>query len=316
MFQSLKQRLDSFIGAVKDASEHQISASTKIKAAVAGRAALTESDVEDTLWNLQTDLLQSDVSVETADHIVSRLRERLVGMEVGASTASDDIRKAVRAVLDETLTAKREVDLLASVRAGPKPFKILLLGVNGTGKTTTLAKLVKLLQSNGLSVVIAAGDTFRAGAIEQIQEHAARLSVKVISHPRGGDSAAVIYDAVEHAKARGIDVVLADTAGRMQSKANLMEELKKIVRVNKPDMTLFIGDALAGNDAIEQAVAFNDAVGFDAAILSKMDADAKGGSALSIVHATGKPIIYVGLGQRYEDLKAFDKDWFIKNILG
>jgi fused signal recognition particle receptor len=164
-------------------------------------------------------------------------------------------------------------------------------------------------------VVFAAGDTFRAGAIEQLQEHAKRLGVKVVSHQKGADSAAVIFDAVEHAKARGVDVVLADTAGRMQSKANLMDELKKIVRVNKPDMMLFIGDALAGNDAVEQAATFNEAVGFDAAILAKMDADVKGGSALSIVHATKKPIIYVGVGQGYDDLRRFDKEWFIGNLL-
>lgn len=316
MFDALKQRLNSFIGGLEDKGEHQISAVTKIKAAVAGSAKLTESDVEDVLWQLNTDLLQSDVSVDTADYIIEHLRVRLIGLEVTSGNASEAIRGVVKAVLEETLTPKAEVDLIGAIQAGPRPYKILLLGVNGTGKTTTMAKVAKLLIDNGFSVVFAAGDTFRAGAIEQIQEHAQRLGVKVVTHQRGADSAAVIYDAIEHAKARGIDVVLADTAGRMQSKANLMDELKKIMRVNKPDMTLYIGDALAGNDAIEQASAFNEAVGFDAAIIAKMDADAKGGSALSIVHATGKPIIYVGVGQKYGDLIRFDKGWYVSNIIG
>ncbi|MFH1054817.1 MAG: signal recognition particle-docking protein FtsY [Candidatus Altiarchaeota archaeon] len=315
MFEFLKQKLSSFVGGVKDTTEHQITAATKIKAAVTGKAKLTESDVEDTLWQLQTDLMQGDVSVETADYIIAELKKRLIGLEVTGGSASDEIKATVKSVLEETLTPKKEVNLIESVRNGPRPYKILLLGVNGTGKTTTMAKIARLLMDNGFSVVFAAGDTFRAGAIEQLQEHAQRLGVKIVSHKKGADSAAVIYDAIEHAKARNIDVILADTAGRMHSKANLMDELKKIIRVNKPDMTLFIGDALAGNDAIEQAATFDQAVGFDAAILAKMDADAKGGSALSIVHSTGKPIIYIGVGQKYEDLKEFDKNWFIGNLI-
>jgi fused signal recognition particle receptor len=314
MFESLKARLGSFVGAVNEAAHPQISAVTRIKAAVAGSAKLTEADIGDTVWQLQTDLMLNDVSVETADHIAGALRGRLVGLEVSGS-GREEIRSAVRGVLEETLTPKAEVDLLEAIRGGPRPYKIMLLGVNGTGKTTTMAKVARLLMDGGFSVVFAAGDTFRAGAIEQLEEHAKRLGVKVVSHQRGADAAAVFFDAVEHAKARGVDVVLADTAGRMQSKANLMEELKKIVRVNAPDMKLFIGDALAGNDATEQATVFNDAVGFDAAVLAKMDADVKGGSALSIVHATGRPIIYVGVGQGYEDLRKFDRKWFLDNLI-
>ncbi len=315
MFEALRERLGSFIGSVKDKAEPRLSAVTQVKAAVTGRATLTEADVSDTLWQLETGLLESDVSMETAEHIVGALRERLVGLQVSSGSAGEAVRAALRAGLLEALKPVKEVDLVASAKAGGKPFKVLVLGVNGTGKTTSMAKLARLLMDNGLSVVFAAGDTFRAGAIEQLEEHARRLGVRVVSHQRGGDSAAVLYDSVEHAAARGVDVVLADTAGRMQSKANLMEELKKVVRVYKPDMTLFVADALAGNDAVEQARTFNEAVGFDAAVLSKMDADAKGGSALSIVHATGKPVIYVGLGQGYGDLKKFDGNWFVDKIL-
>ena len=316
MFEALKQKLNLFVGSVKDKAEPRLSAVTKVKAAVAGRARLTEGDVEDTIWQLQTDLLQSDVAVETADHIAAELRSRLVGMEVAGGSAAEDIGNAVKAVLTEALTPERDVDLVESVRGGPRPYKIIFLGVNGTGKTTTMAKVARLLMDSGFSVVFAAGDTFRAGAIEQLQEHARKLGVEVIGHRKGADSAAVIYDAVEHAKARNIDVVLADTAGRMQSKTNLMDELKKIVRVNRPDLKIFVGDALAGNDAVEQARVFNDAVGFDAAILAKLDADVKGGSALSIAHATRKPIIYVGVGQGYGDLRRFDRGWFIGSIVG
>ncbi|MBD3388227.1 MAG: signal recognition particle-docking protein FtsY [Candidatus Altiarchaeales archaeon] len=316
MFDSLKQKLNFFMGDVKEKAEPKITASTKVKAAVTGKARLGEADVEDTLWQLQMDLMQSDVAVETAEHIVESLKEKLVGLEVSGRGISDDIRSCIRDVLEESLTPEREVTFLDSVRDGPRPYKVLFLGVNGTGKTTTMAKMAKLLLDNGFSVVFAAGDTFRAGAIEQLQQHAQNIGVNVISHQRGADSAAVIYDAVEHARARNIDVVLADTAGRMQSKTNLMDELKKIIRVNQPDMKLFIGDALAGNDAVEQAKTFNDEVGFEAAVLSKMDADVKGGGALSIVHSTHKPLIYVGVGQKYEDLREFDRSWFIDNILG
>jgi fused signal recognition particle receptor len=315
MFEGLRQKLNSFIGTVKEKTEPRLTASTQVKAALTGRVRLTESDLEDTLWQLQTDLMLADVSVETAEHIISQLKGRLVGMEFSKGAIGQEIRNALRSVLEETLRPKSEIDLIDAIKKGPKPFKILLLGVNGTGKTTTIAKLARLLADNKITVVLAAADTFRAAAIEQLQEHAQRLGIKVISHQRGADSAAVIFDAVEHAKARNIDVVLADTAGRMQSKANLMDELRKIVRVNSPDMTLFVGDALAGNDVTEQATTFNEAVGFDAAILAKMDADTKGGSALSIAHATGRPIIYVGVGQRYEDLRKFDVQWYIGNIL-
>ncbi len=314
MFDSLKNRLKSFVGGVEDRAQPRLTASTKVKAAVAGKAKLTGRDVEDLLERLQMDLIQSDVAVETAEYITSELERRLVGREVEAGRIPEAVKDAVRSVVGDTLTPEDELDFIESITSGPRPYRILFLGVNGTGKTTTMAKVARLLMDEGFSVVFAAGDTFRAGAIEQLQTHAERLGVKVVSHQKGADSAAVIYDAVEHAKARGIDVVLADTAGRMQSKANLMDELKKIVRVNSPDLKIFVGDALAGNDVVDQARAFNEAVGFDAAVLAKMDADVKGGSALSIVHESGKPIIYVGVGQGYGDLRPFDRKWFIDNL--
>jgi len=172
------------------------------------------------------------------------------------------------------------------------------------------------MQKRGLSCVLAAGDTFRAGAMEQLTLHAEKLGCKIIKHQEGGDPAAVAFDAVEHAKARKKDVVLIDTAGRMQTNTNLMDEMKKIRRVAKPDLVFFVGDALAGSDAVEQAKKFDAAVGIDGVILTKIDADAKGGAALSITKTIGKPIAYVSIGQEYEEFRKFDADWMVARIFG
>jgi fused signal recognition particle receptor len=190
----------------------------------------------------------------------------------------------------------------------------MFVGINGTGKTTVIAKLAYRLQKHGYSCVLAASDTFRAGAIEQLTLHSEKLGTKIIKHQAGGDPAAVAYDAVEHAKARKKDVVLIDTAGRMQTNANLMDEMKKIKRVSKPDIVIFVGDALSGSDAVEQAKRFDEAVGIDGVVLTKIDADAKGGAALSIAQTTGKPIAYVSFGQEYEEFRRFDADWMVARI--
>ena len=196
-----------------------------------------------------------------------------------------------------------------------EPFTILFLGINGTGKTTTVAKFAHLLRGSGYSVVVAAGDTHRAGAIEQLTEHADRVSVRVISQRYGADPAAVARDGALYAKAHHVDVLLIDTAGRMQTNQNLMEEMGKIVRVVRPDFKIFIGDSLAGNDAISQAQLFNKFTGFDGAILTKSDADTKGGAALSIAYTTNRPILYLGVGQEYKDLKRFDVGSFVDALI-
>lgn len=195
------------------------------------------------------------------------------------------------------------------------PVVIMLVGVNGTGKTTTTAKVAHRLSQQGRSVVLAAADTFRAGAIDQLAVHADRLGVRCIRSQRGGDAAAVARDAVESARARGEDVVIIDTAGRMQNKTNLMEELRKVHRVTQPHLVIFVADALAGNDAVTQAIEFQRMLSFDGAALCKLDTDAKGGAALSIAHATGRPIVLAGVGQGYDDLIDFDPAWFIDTIL-
>ncbi|MBD3262006.1 MAG: signal recognition particle-docking protein FtsY [Candidatus Altiarchaeales archaeon] len=314
MFGLLREKLSSFVGDVADNTQIKVSASTKIKSITSDSIVLSEKDLEDTLWEFNLNLLQADVSSETAEYLTQEIAENLRDRKIPKNRLKETIQDTLKSVLTQTLKTE-EIDLLENIKAGGKPYLILFLGVNGTGKTTTMAKLARKLMDENLDVVFAAGDTFRAGAIEQLKTHADKLDVKLVSHQRGADAAAVIYDAVEHAQAKNIDVVLADTAGRMQTNKNLMDELNKIVKVNKPDLTLFIGDSLCGNDAIKQAETFNELVGFDAAVLTKMDADSRGGAALSITHITGKPILYVGLGQSYEDLKPFEPEWFINQLI-
>ncbi len=318
MFRSLRKRLDSFIGKTEETVNKKIelTKTTRIKSIVSNKIRLSEGDLEGILWNLQMDLIRSDVAIETAEEILSNLRERLLDREIIKDKLDEFIRGALREVLLEIITPQEDIDFLEFISECEKPCKLIFVGVNGTGKTTTIAKVARYLMRNNLSVVLAAGDTFRAGAIEQISRHAQNLGVNTIKHQKGADAAAVIYDAIEHARSKGIDVVLADTAGRMQTNINLMDELRKITRVNKPHLSIFVGDALTGNDAVDQAKKFNDAIGVDAIILTKMDADAKGGSALSIVNETRRPIIFMGTGQNLEDLEEFDREWFVAEIIG
>lgn len=317
MFSSFRQKLKEFINRTEKSVDNEIKVSTetKIKGILTGKVKLSEKDIEDTLWKFQLDLIQSDVAVETTEYIIEKLREKLLGREIERNEIHKFIINSLRHVLKEALTPEGEIDLIELIKNSDKPYKIVFFGVNGSGKTTTIAKVANLFMKNNLKSVFAAGDTFRAGAIEQLKKHGENLGIKTISHQKGADSAAVIYDAIEHARAKEIDVVLADTAGRMQTNINLMDEMKKICRVNRPDLRIFVGDALTGNDAVEQAKRFNEEVGIDAVILTKMDANEKGGSAISITNETKKPIIFVGVGQGYDDLKEFDREWFLDRIL-
>jgi len=283
------------------------------------KSGLTEKDLDPIIWDLQLQLISNDVSVEVAERVCDELKKRLLGEEAARfGDRSQLVRDALRESIEAVLETGEQVDLLGLVSESKrleKPFTVMFVGINGTGKTTTIAKTARLLMDNGFTVVLASGDTYRAGAIEQIEEHARRLGVRVIKHQYGSDAAAVGYDAVEHARARGIDVVLIDTAGRMQTNRNLMDELRKVKRVVQPDLTVMILDSLIGNDATEQATTFNEHIGFDAAVLTKVDADAKGGSSLSVSYLTGKPVIFVGVGQEYGDLERFDARWFAEKIL-
>jgi fused signal recognition particle receptor len=283
------------------------------------KTGLTEKDIESLINELQMQLIGNDVSVQVAEKVCDELKHRLIGQEASRFGGKYNlVKNALKESIETVMQTGGGVDLIKAVAEAKRkgqPYSIMFVGINGTGKTTSIAKITRLLQKSGFSVVLASGDTYRAGAIEQLEEHARRLDVKVIRHQYGSDAAAVGYDAIQHAKARGIDAVLIDTAGRMQTNRNLMDELTKIKRVVQPDLTLMILDSLIGNDATEQALTFNKAVGFDATILTKVDADAKGGSSLSVSFLTGKPVIYIGVGQGYDDLQPFDADWFAKKLL-
>ncbi len=276
---------------------------------------LKEEKLEDFLWELEIALMEADVAVDVIEKLKDDIKKELVGkkVKIGADVGKiveNTLKKSLKKILDKGF------DFDEFVKECPRPCVIMFLGVNGTGKTTVIAKIAKYLKDRGYSSVIAASDTFRAGAIEQISIHGDNLGIKVIKHQAGGDPAAVAYDAIEHAKAKHRDFVLIDTAGRMQTNRNLMDEMKKIKRVAKPHLTIFVGDSLAGNDAIEQAKTFDSEVGVDAVILTKIDADAKGGAAISIAYEINKPIVFLGTGQEYEDLMKFNVDWFINRIFG
>jgi fused signal recognition particle receptor len=275
---------------------------------------IKEKDLEEPLWSLELALLESDVAVSVSEEIVTIVRNDLVGKkrrwrEEMGTIVEEALRNGLLTVLDVD-----GVDFDEFVRCSPKPVTIIFTGINGTGKTTTIAKIAYRLKSQGYSVVLAAGDTYRAGAIEQIERHAENLGLKLIKHQQGADPAAVIYDAIEYARARHKDIVLADTAGRIHTNINLMNQLKKIDRVIKADMVIFVDEAIAGNDAVERAVQFNSAMPFSGSILTKVDADAKGGAAISIAHTIGKPILFLGLGQNYWDLKKFDPRWLVDKL--
>ena len=271
---------------------------------------------DELLEELELVMLEADMGSRALEAVLTALRSELIGSRLrrGADlpkVIEASLKRALRSLLaagywDFNATIDQMVD------AGDTPVIVMMVGVNGTGKTTTTAKIAHRLKGEGKSVILAAADTFRAGAIDQLETHADRIGVRCVSSERGGDSAAIARDAVESAKARDADVVIIDTAGRMTNKINLMNELEKVHRVSQPHLVLFVGDALAGNDAVEQAVEFQRMLKFDGAVLCKLDTDAKGGAALSIAHATGRPIVLAGVGQGYDDLQQFDPDWLLQ----
>ena len=278
---------------------------------------LKEKDIKEILFELEISLLESDVASEIIDAIKSDLMTKLIGAKVDKKQIAKFVRDSLISNISTLFDSVKKIDLLQSInekRNQGLPFLILFVGINGTGKTTSLAKIAYMLKQEKYSIVIAASDTFRAGAIEQLREHANRLNLKLVAQNYESDPAAVARDAVLYAKSHKTDCVLIDTAGRMQTSKNLMEQISKINKVVNPDMTIFVGDSLAGNDTVNQAREFFEHVKFNASILTKSDADAKGGAALSIVKATGTPILYVGVGQEYADLKAFSKETFLQTI--
>ncbi|UAL07745.1 MAG: signal recognition particle-docking protein FtsY [Candidatus Methanogranum gryphiswaldense] len=275
---------------------------------------IKEDPLDDILDELELALLESDVAYPVVQEVILGVRDNLVNKKYSREfTLEQVVETAVKESVRSVLTVN-EFDFKKWINEQTRPTVIMFIGINGTGKTTAIAKIANMLQKDGKSVVMAACDTFRAGAIEQLSVHADRLNVKIVKQAQDADPAAVAYDAIEHAKSKRRDVVLIDTAGRMQTNNNLIDEMKKIARVSKPALKIFVGDALAGNDAIEQAKVFDDAVGIDAVILTKIDTDAKGGAALSIAHTIGKPIAFVCNGQGYDDIEQFNADWMLERL--
>ena len=327
--QAARNRLGASIGAAAEASrpvpaEPSTAAAPgksptladKVKILIIDRElVVSEKDVAEALDELEMTLLESDVALPVADAIIADIRTGLVGKhrKIGESVDALVMRALKTALLN---VLGKGLDLPAYIRSHERPVKILFTGVNGTGKTTTVAKIGAYLKKQGFSVVIGAGDTYRAGAIEQIGVHAERLGIKIIEHQTGADPSAVLFDAVQYAISHKIDVVLADTACRFHTKANLMSQLDKIRRVMKPDLIVYVDEAVAGNDAVVRAAEFDRTVGADAIVLTKADMDSRGGAAISIAHTIGKPLLFLGTGQAYEDIVPFEPGAVVEELLG
>lgn len=265
---------------------------------------VSKEQFEKIFWDLEIALLENNVAVEVIEKIKDDLTQEIVDKPLRRGKIEETVTTTLKTSLEQLLSVD-SFNLLEKTKT-KKPFVICFVGINGSGKTTTIAKVAKLLKDNNLTVVLVAGDTWRQAAIEQIEEWAKKLKLPLVKHSYGSDPAAVAFDGIKMAKARGIDVVLIDTAGRMHSNINLTEEMKKIVRVAKPDLKIFVGESITGNDCVEQSKKFNEAIELDGIILSKADVDEKGGAAISVSYVTQKPIIYLGTGQGLDDLKEFD----------
>jgi fused signal recognition particle receptor len=280
---------------------------------------LKPENLQPILSDFKMTLAENDVAFPVADRICDELEKRLTGVQIKRlEDRKRIVEENLRQVLLEVMLTNTKIDLLEKIEGKRKmsePYIVLFVGINGTGKTTTIVKVAQFLRDKDYSVVLAGSDTYRAGSIEQLEEHARRLGMRVIKHGYGADPAAVAYDAISHAKAHGINVVLIDTAGRMQTNQNLMNELAKIKRVVSPDLTILTLDSLIGNDAVMQAEEFHKCIDVDATILTKVDADVKGGSALSVTYVTQKPILFIGVGQTYKDLELFNPEKFVNMVL-
>ncbi|MGB9930154.1 signal recognition particle-docking protein FtsY [Haloarcula amylolytica] len=288
----------------------------KAKLMATGKTVIEEEDLQSHLDDLELALLSSDVEMSVANEILDGVKENLTGQtRRRLSSTGNLVRDALRESLYDVINVG-QFDFDERVQQADKPVTIVFTGVNGVGKTTSIAKLAQYFEERGLSTVLANGDTYRAGANEQLEKHAENLDKKIITHEQGSDPTAVIYDAVEYAKANDIDVVLGDTAGRLHTSDDLMAQLEKIDRNIDPDMTLFVDEAVAGQDAVNRAREFNDAAEIDGAILTKADADPQGGAAISVAHVTGKPILFLGTGQDYDDLEPFDPEEIVDSLIG
>lgn len=283
----------------------------KIKEKITSKV-INEEQFNELFWELEVALMENNVAFEVIQKIKEDLAKELVGVPIKRGEVEKTIMESLKNSLENILKFK-DFDLFKKIKE-EKPYVIIFLGVNGSGKTTSIAKIANYLKKNKLTCVLAAADTFRAASIQQLEEHGEKLGIKVIKHDYGSDPAAVAFDAVKYAKQKNIDVVLVDTAGRQHSNANLRDEMKKIVRIANPDLKIYIGEMISGNDCIEQIKEFDKAVNIDGVILSKADIDEKGGTAISVSYVTGKPIFYLGTGQKYNDLEVFNREKILKNL--
>ena len=262
-------------------------------------------------------LIENNVAFEVAEKVVEQLKEEIIGKEFLRKEVESEIKETLKKILRDILI--EPVDILQKIKEKTQdqakdPFVFLFVGVNGTGKTTTIAKVATLLKEKGFSCVLAAADTFRAASIEQLKHHGERVDAKVIAHEYGSDPASVGFDAIQYAKKNMINCVLIDTAGRMHTSKNLLKEIEKVAHVCKPDLKIFVGESITGNDSIEQIKSFDWAIKIDGIVLTKADIDEKGGTALSLGYVTKKPILFLGTGQDYKKIELFNKEKFLNDL--
>ena len=321
MFKFLKEKINSAVEKISKKTEEEIVIEEKVEEESKGiikkitekvtTKKIPEKKFDEIFFDIELALLENNVALEVIEKIKEDLKNQLLELPTKRSETETLIKDTLKKSIKDLLIDPP--DIVKQIK-NKKPFTICFVGVNGAGKTTTLVKFAKLLQNNKLSCVFAASDTFRAASIEQLEQQASKLDVKVIKHDYGSDPAAVAFDAVNYAKSKKIDTVLIDTSGRLHSNTDLMDELKKITRVANPDLTIFIGEAITGNDCIEQASKFNEMIGIDAIILSKQDIDEKGGASISVSYITKRPILYLGCGQGLDDLEKFDANKILEQL--
>ena len=303
----------------EDKKAPAVSLGTKIKGIFLSEVRISHGDLDPFMEQLRLSLLQSDVNYNVAEKILEEMRKELTSRPIASKNIGSDITSIIRNSILNTLSKGLSKDILQTLKEkqekGDLPLRILFIGPNGAGKTTTIAKVANMLLKNKCSCIISASDTFRAAAIEQTVYHAKKLGVEVVKGNYGADPASIAFDAIAHAKAEGIDAVLIDSAGRQETNRSLMEEMRKMVRVAKPDLKIFIGESITGNQLLQQVTQFKEAIGLDGIILTKLDCDAKGGNTLSILGETNVPILYFGIGEKYDDIIPYDPDFVIRNII-
>jgi len=279
---------------------------------------LTEEDMEPILNELETGLIEADVALEVAEKIKNDLKTDLVGREIKRGKEKEIVLESLKQSLLGILSVPR-IDLEEVIRKSKsenRPALFLFFGINGVGKSLNLSKMAKYLKEKGHQPILAAGDTFRAAGDEQLEIYANRIDVPVVRQQRGADSCAVIFDARKSAEAKGCDVVLGDTSGRMHTKKDLLDELAKIVKVNKPDLKILVLDSLSGSDVVQQFEFFDKSVGIDGVIFSKIDVNEKGGNILSICYNFKRPVLFLGTGQEFQDMMEFVPEKFVNTLVG